>query len=301
MKSDLVSAVERLIAEQSVAWPKLAEGLEGLARSETRLENVGGRRILVRHIPHRIKSTTARVDRQSVAARPCFLCADNLDVEEKGIDFGSEFTIYCNPFPILEKHLTIVHRQHRPQRIEGQFGNMLHLAGALQDSFVLYNGPACGASAPDHLHFQACSRAIFPIQDEIRRRDGLVVRNFAPRVFVFQGANAGQLSEQLETLYGHLSRITRQDPEPMVNIAALFEGGEYTVLVFPRAKHRPGVYETGELTVSPGTIDLCGVFVLPVRGDYDRITSSDIASILDEVTLPKDAFDSVHEAMKGVE
>jgi hypothetical protein len=301
MKSELVSAVERLIAQQSTAWPRLAEGIEGLARSETRLERVRGRRIFVRHIPHRIRSTTARVDQQSIAARPCFLCAGNLDAEEQGIAFGNELTIYCNPFPILEKHLTIVHRDHRPQRIEGQFLNMLHLAKALDDSFVLYNGPGSGASAPDHLHFQACARTLFPIQEEISGLEGLHVPNFTPRAFVFHGDDEGRIALRLESLRRNLSRLTAQEPEPMVNVAAWFSQGEYVVVVFPRAKHRPAVFHSGELTVSPGTIDLCGVFVLPVKKDYDKIRSADIESILEEVTLPQDVFDAALLAMKEVE
>ena len=112
------------------------------------------------------------VDAASIAQRQCFLCPTNLDPEEQGIPFDSEFTLYCNPFPILERHLTIVHADHRPQRIAGQFGAFLKLAQALPDSFIIYNGPECGASAPDHLHFQSCSRAVFPIDRDILH-DGL--------------------------------------------------------------------------------------------------------------------------------
>jgi hypothetical protein len=153
MKSALVSDVDRLLAEQSLEWPLLKRGMQGLQDSQTRGEFVTGRTILVRHIPHRIKSTTAAVDAASISRRACFLCAGNLDPEEKGIAFGAELTIYCNPFPILDKHLTIVHAEHRPQQIEGQFGALLRLAESLPGFFVIYNGPQCGASAPDHLHF----------------------------------------------------------------------------------------------------------------------------------------------------
>jgi hypothetical protein len=160
MKSSLASAVDRMLAAQSVEWPLLARNLQGLRQSQTRSERVFGREVLVRHIPHRIKSTTAPVDAASVAARKCFLCPESLYPEQRGESFNRDFTIYANPFPILEGHLSIIHRQHRPQLIAGQVEALLELAAALPDSFIIYNGPACGASAPDHLHFQGCSRDV---------------------------------------------------------------------------------------------------------------------------------------------
>src|SRR5688572_6832025 len=262
MKSSLVSDVDRLISSQAVEWPALARGLEGLRNSRMRSERAFGREVLVRHIPHRIKSTTAAVDAVSVAQRKCFLCPANLDPEEKGIPFDSDFTLYCNPFPILNRHLTIVHSDHRPQRIAGQFGPFLRLAQALSDSFIIYNGPQCGASAPDHLHFQACSREVFPIEHD-------VLDGYIPRVFMLRGTELDPLVARLESLIAILSSVTGAASEPMINIAAYFSAPSWTVLVFPRGKHRPRVYETKELTVSPATIDLCGVFVVPVPGDYE--------------------------------
>jgi hypothetical protein len=286
MKSSLVSDVDRLISSQAVEWPALARGLEGLRESRMRAERVFGREVLVRHIPHRIKSTTAPVDVVTVAQRKCFLCPANLDPEEKGISFDSEFTLYCNPFPILNKHLTIVHADHRPQRIAGQFGTFLKLARALSDSFIIYNGPQCGASAPDHLHFQSCSREVFPIEHD-------VLDGYIPRVFSFRGRDLDAMVARLESLMVMLSRATHAISEPMINIAAWFSADSWTVLVFPRGKHRPRVYETKELTVSPATIDLCGVLVVPVPSDYEKIRGVDIEQILEEVTVPAELFQSV--------
>jgi Domain of unknown function (DUF4922) len=292
MKSSLVSDVDRLISSQAVEWPALARGLEGLRESRMRAERVFGREVLVRHIPHRIKSTTASVDAVSVAQRKCFLCPANLDPEEKGIPFDSEFTLYCNPFPILNKHLTIVHADHRPQRIAGQFGTFLKLARALSDSFIIYNGPQCGASAPDHLHFQSCSREVFPIEHD-------VLEGYIPRVFSFSGRDLDALVGRLELLLVVLSRATHAASEPMINIASWFSADSWTVLVFPRGKHRPRVYETKELTVSPATIDLCGVFVVPVPGDYEKIRGADIEQVLEEVTVPAELFQSVMKNLEG--
>ena len=167
----MIQQLQELFKRQARAWPQLARGIEGLARAQTRTVRIDWFDILIRHIPHRVGSTTAPVDRDSVARRPCFLCAGNLPPEEEGVQFEADFTIYCNPFPIVDHHLTIAHKQHGLQRIANQFGTMLDLAAALPGYFVIYNGPECGASAPDHMHFQAGSRAIASDREGHRRAD----------------------------------------------------------------------------------------------------------------------------------
>jgi hypothetical protein len=294
MRCGLVSEVDRLIETQAVSWPLLARGLEGLRMSQTRVEHVAHRELFVRHIPHRIASTTAAVDAASVARRACFLCAANLPPEEKGIPFDGDFTIYCNPFPILERHLTIVHNEHRPQRISGSIGAMLRVAEALPDLFVIYNGPECGASAPDHLHLQACSRDIFPIEQDAAGAEGFIP-NYARNVFVYRDSDLSRLERKIERVIEVLFNIAPRTSEPMLNIAAFYKDARWTAFVFPRGKHRPRVYETGEFTVSPATIDLCGIFVVPILANYERIRGTDIEHIFEEVTLPADAFE---QAMK---
>src|SRR5687767_41153 len=185
----MVQEIEQLFREQTRAWPALAKGVEGLARAQTRPVRIDWFDVFIRHIPHRATSTTAAVDRESVLKRRCFLCSGNLDPEQQGIAFGTDFTIYCNPFPIVERHLTIVHREHGPQRIAGQFGNMLDLARALSGYFVIYNGPECGASAPDHMHFQAGSRELFPIEKDTAGLTGPAVTGYVRNVFLFRGAD----------------------------------------------------------------------------------------------------------------
>ncbi len=292
MNFSLVSDIDRLLESQAGAWPLLARGLQGLRESQTRVERVFGRDVLVRHIPHRIGSTTAPVDAISVSQRICFLCPMHLDPAEKGLPFNEEFIIYCNPFPILERHLTIVNVAHRHQRIAGQFGVFLQLAEALPDSFVIYNGPECGASAPDHLHFQACSRTVFPIEHDIHS-------GYVPRVFILRDREAERLVSRLEALVEALRDVTEPMFEPLINVAGFHSRGEWSVFVFPRGKHRPRVFETGELTVSPATIDLCGVFVVPKPDDFRRIRGADIQGIFEEVTLPADPFEAVLARLGG--
>src|SRR5271155_47004 len=183
----MIHEIEKLFERQAQAWPQLAKGIEGLARAKTRSVRIDWFDVFIRHIPHRVGSTTAAVDRESVAKRPCFLCAGNLLQEEEGLQFNADFTMYCNPFPIVDHHLTIAHREHRPQPIASQFGNMLDLAAALPGYFVIYNGPECGASAPDHMHFQAASRALFPIAKDTAGLTSATVPNYGRNVFLLRG------------------------------------------------------------------------------------------------------------------
>ena len=158
---------------------------------------------------------------------------------------------------------------------------------------MIYNGPECGASAPDHLHFQACSRELFPIEKDAQQATGMVIPNFGRRVFLLRDSSGPALGARVRQLIGLLSEVTGKTPEPLLNIAGFYDDGVWTVIVFPRGKHRPRVYETGELTVSPATIDLCGVFVTPKAGDFDRIQGADIKSIFEEVTLAADPYETV--------
>jgi hypothetical protein len=228
-----------------------------------------------------------------VKKRPCFLLTRNLPPEEEGLAFDDNFTLYCNPFPILDRHLTIVHREHRPQVIQGSLASMLELARALPGYFVIYNGPACGASAPDHLHFQACSRKLFPIENELAAFSGSETPDYGRRVVILRSSERRALEENLSSYFNALSAVTRVQPEPLLNIATSWTDAGWTVYVFPRGKHRPQVFYTGELTVSPATIDLCGVFVVPVEKDFERISAADVRSIFQEVTLPEDQFNEV--------
>jgi len=269
----MLAEVNRLFEDQLAAWPALARGTEALRQARTKRVKGNGYSVFVRHLPYRIASTTAAVDRESLARRPCFLCAANLPPEEKGLRFNAELTIYANPFPILDRHLTIVHRDHRPQRIAGQLDNMAALAEALPDHLVIYNGPQCGASAPDHLHFQACAIEGVPIRDDVRQAQNGVIPNYARHAFVFHD------------IAGLKKAIGDADSEPMLNLAMFRTSGMLNAVLFPRKKHRPSVFYSGEFTVSPATIDLCGVFVTPVHGDFERITGQDVRRIYEEVTL----------------
>ena len=294
----MIHDLEDLFKRQARAWPQLAKGLEGLARAKTRTVRIDWYEIFIRHIPHRVVSTTAAVDRESVAKRPCFLCVGNLPPEEEGIQF-EDFTIYCNPFPIVEHHLTIAHREHGSQRIANQFGSMLDLAAALPGYFVSYNGPECGASAPDHLHFQSGSRGLSPIEKDTAGLTGVTVPNYGRNVLLLRGRDRSALIARMDRAIELLAETTGKRAEPMVNIAVFHERGEWATYLFPRGKHRPEVFHTGELTISPAAIDLCGILAVPLAKDFEKITGDAIAAVFCEITLPQAQFSEVAEQLES--
>ena len=295
----MIHEIEELFKRQTRAWPQLAKGVAGLARAKTRPLRIDWFDIYVRHIPHRMASTTAPVDRESVAKRPCFLCAENLPSEEEGVRFDGDFTVYCNPFPIVDHHLTIAHGEHGSQRIANQFGSMLDIAAALPGYFVIYNGPECGASAPDHLHFQAGLRGLFPIENDTAGITGVTVPNYGRNVFMLRGRDRSALIDRVDRAIALLAETTGKRPEPLVNIAVFHERGEWVTYLFPRGKHRPQVFHTGELMVSPASIDLCGIFVVPLAHDFARIAGDAISAIFREVTLPDDQFQEVARKLES--
>jgi len=227
------------------------------------------------------------------------LCAGNLPPQQEGIPFDSDFTIYCNPFPIVDRHLTIVHREHCRQHIANRFGNMLDLAAALPGYFVIYNGPECGASAPDHMHFQAGSRGLFPIEKDTAGLTDVSVANYARNVFLLRGRDRSALIHRVDRAIDLLAETTGKRGEPLVNIVTFHERGEWVTYLFPREKHRPEVFYTGELTVSPASIDLCGIFVVPLAQDFEKITGDAIAAIFREVTLPDDQVQEVAKKLNS--
>jgi hypothetical protein len=298
MAEPLVGAVERLLAEQAHAWPLLANGLAGLARAHTTWLYLDHTRIAVRHIPHRMGSTTAKVDAASIQARRCFLCLAHLPPEQRGIPFADEWMVLCNPFPILDKHLTIVHREHRPQRIGGRIEALLSLAEALPGFFVLYNGPECGASAPDHLHFQAADRARLPVVEWADRSEQPRLVAGPVRLMALGGRDRRALALDVAALAEALADATAKQPEAMLNVAAYAaDDGTLTVFVFPRAKHRPEAFHRGEILVSPASIDLSGVLVAPRAEDVAKLGPETVAALFDEVMLPAGLLQDVAHSL----
>jgi ATP adenylyltransferase/5',5'''-P-1,P-4-tetraphosphate phosphorylase II len=304
---DFRGLVEGLAEQQLATWPMLRDAVAGLARVEYKRVRVRGSEVLAQFNPQRIVSTAAKVDATTIKQRPCFLCVENLPPEERGIAFGADFVALYNPFPVLPRHLVITSRRHIPQTIEGNFGTLLDLALDLGgEFFVLYNGAACGASAPDHLHFQACARESLPIIPEIdtwERRslsknsgvESFTLNDYRLNALVARGNDRLAVYEWFERALRRLAEITRAESEPMINLVVTRDGGRWTVIIFPRSKHRPDRYFAegdAKLTVSPAAIDLAGVLVVPQPDHFSKITSRDVEELYAEVTLDNEVFDT---------
>ena len=318
-----VARTDALIEQQRATWPLLADGINALRAIETKRVPVAESEVIIQHNPKRIRSTAAAVDKTAIEKRPCFLCAENLPAEEKGLAYGAHLGIFCNPFPVLNKHLTIVHRRHVEQTIHGNFELLLELAADLgPDYFALYNGPQCGASAPDHLHFQACSREVLPIEQDLRAeitsdpahcdvceaqpRDLFELFTLAGcgrSVIVLRGNDAQEVALWFYRIVGEMPR-PEGHIEPMMNVICTYEKGIYTTFLFPRAKHRPAsFFAEGEarLIVSPGAIDMAGVIVTPRPEDFNRLDGAQVEAVFAEVSLDDERVNEMLEQLMNGE
>ncbi|WP_428939037.1 DUF4922 domain-containing protein [Fontivita pretiosa] len=318
-----------LLNEQKRSWKLLAENLKSLQAAQTRTYEFEASQVAdasasrapqaaVRFVvrtqfnPGRLSSVSAKVDPASVGKRPCFLCADNRPDEQLELPCGDEFVLLCNPYPIFPEHFTIVHRQHRPQRISDSFAAMLRLSQKLGRRYqVFYNGPRCGASAPDHMHLQAADRGHMPIDaeyDRIKRpllqcngASMFVDAGYLRRFISIESENADSVQACFTATYDALRRLTGDEDEPMMNLIVSHERGTYRAVVFPRARHRPSFYfgdDESRLLLSPGTVDLGGLVITPRRQDFDRLTAAHLAEMFQQVTVPPHAFAQLCDALK---
>ncbi|HEY3390224.1 MAG TPA: DUF4922 domain-containing protein, partial [Prolixibacteraceae bacterium] len=250
--------------------------------------------------PERIVSSSAKVDSKSIETRPCFLCKKNLPPLQRGLSFNDEYIVLVNPFPIFPEHLTIPNVSHIDQRIIGNLGSMLDLAAGLDDFVIFYNGPKCGASAPDHLHFQAGIKGFLPIEadflngkccSEVRRIGNVAISDwpdYQRGIITLKSEDNDNLIDCFNQIYCKLQLLQPDEAEPMLNILALFECGEWSLHIFPRTLHRPFQYfEAGEkqLILSPASVDMGGVLITPREEDFIKISETDVQSIFNQVCL----------------
>ncbi|MDD3077528.1 MAG: DUF4922 domain-containing protein [Paludibacter sp.] len=287
-----------LFASQIQDWPLAHTNFEGLKTVRTKSFSFGDYEVRVQFNPARMVSSGAKVDAKSIAERPCFLCKVNRPAEQAAVDFG-DYEILVNPFPIFPEHFTIPRKEHVPQQIKPFFGDMLELSRAMDDYLVFYNGPKCGASAPDHIHFQAGTKNFLPLVNDYHRlknthTDLLVtteqsqlfqMKNYGRTVYVIESGNQAAAIDAFEKLYRFFE--LEESTEPMLNIVCTFENGQWNVFVLPRKAFRPWQYTAEsekQLLVSPATVEMCGVFITPIEEHFNRITKNDIESIFEQVS-----------------
>lgn len=248
---------------------------------------VDGYKVVAQHNPARAVSSGAKLDKATIANRKCFLCAENRPVDQPNVAYNENFEILKNPFPILKKHLTIPLLRHERQEILPHFATMLDLSKDLPDFTLLYNGPKCGASAPDHMHFQASQYGLTPLDEKPLTEFDIVdgeISNFGRKCVVFEGSDKDTICKQYTELYNKLE-IKEDEWEPRMNVVAHYipSTNRWNVWVFPREKHRPSYYEQGRM-ISPGVIDMAGILVFPKPDDFEDVDETMIRQIYKEVS-----------------
>jgi hypothetical protein len=304
--------VHDLLERQKRDWKLLRDGCDALQSVRTRTIDLGDFEMRLQFNPARLANASAKVDAESIAGRKCFLCPAHLPPEQRHIPFGDDFLILANPFPIFREHFTIPHRRHVPQRIREYYATFLDLARALGERYTtFYNGPRCGASAPDHLHFQAGDKGFLPIEREYESLKGAPVAAsnevavFAAGstrrpFFAFESSNRQALIRAFGTFYESFGEIAPADDEPMMNVLAGFERDAWRVIVLPRARHRPSFFfaeGNARILLSPGLVDLGGVCVLPVERDFQHLTREHVVQMLEEVMISRDSFNRLKNAI----
>ncbi len=299
-----------LLAQQKTVWEQLARGFKSLDTVRVRKFRFDGFDLNVQFNPGRIISSAAKVDEKSIKERKCFLCVQNLPREQRGIAYGLNYLILCNPFPIFPEHFTIPHIHHVPQRIDDAFEVLLDLSEDLGKYYtVFYNGPKCGASAPDHLHFQAGNKGFMLIEDQhehFKRSFGAVLhRNTRSEItaiddglrrFITIETHSKHTAKSVfNSFYELLTDHSNTDEEPMMNIISLYDTGreKWRVLLIPRAKHRPSFYfkeGSDKILLSPAAVDFGGVLITPVEKDFNLLTGEHIKQMFKEVSLDPDEF-----------
>lgn len=291
---------------QLAAWPMARGNFEALKGVEVKDVKVDGMDFKVQFNPARIVSSGAKVDAASLAKRPCFLCEKNRPAEQYGIDRDGRFTILLNPFPIFPRHFTIPANEHTLQKIEGRMADMIALAAELPDYTVFYNGPRCGASAPDHMHFQAGNTdfltlpaALEDAEQKVVTTDGAsvlaLVDSLPLKLFVIDAANAEEGSRLFGALYAALP-VPEGEYEPMLNILAWATPAGVRVAVVPRKRHRPSFYGTeGDacMLISPASVDMGGVFITPRPEDFARFDADTVRRLLDELCLTTEEINAI--------
>ena len=312
--ADYANAAKRLLEDQKKTWKQLGDGYESLKNVRTKNFQFDGFRMKIQFNPGRYISTAAKVDEKSINERTCFLCPANLPEEQKGILCEDEYLILGNPYPIFPEHFTIPNIRHIPQQIKNNFPFMLKLVKDLSKYYVIvYNGPKCGASAPDHFHFQAGTKNFMPIVDDFHQlkneygellfeNDEITVSAIDDglrRVIAFESMNNEMLTTAFSNFYEIYSLFSVNNEEPMMNIISSYEEEfGWRVIVFLREKHRSSHYfAEGEnkILLSAASVDLGGVCITPLEKDFERMTKEKLTEILAEVSLNKSTFSFIKQ------
>ena len=313
-KADIMedSSISRFFNRQLEMWEDARHRFRDLKHVEVRQLSD---QLKVQFNPARIVSTGAKIDKHTLGERPCFLCERNRPKEQMTKQIDDHFQLLVNPFPILPVHFTIPATKHQPQSIYRHYGEMHRLLSLHSELMVFYNGPKCGASAPDHLHFQAGTSGVLPLQtnwqrlsrnltDVISLNDEekiSVLRDFLVPAFVIISKSEDSDEELFHRLYRSMP-MRGDESEPMMNIIAWRKGDEFVSVVIPREKHRPDAYfAEGEvqMMVSPGALDMAGLIITPREEDFSKINLDKATALLRECGISAEKMEAIVSNLKA--
>ncbi len=303
----LQNEVLKLISDQCVAWSLAKQNYADLSLVKQRIIKLGDLPFHLQFNPARMVSSAAKTDKESIVKRACFLCAQNRPNQQKGIKLNMNhdnchtYDILVNPFPIFKKHITIVDENHVDQRIQGRVKDMLELATQLTQFTLFYNGANCGASAPDHFHFQACLKGSIPSEEieankqffnlhELSASSSVWISNkeYMRSCIVLKSDCIDEIVNLFDKLYAYFISNGSTE-EPMMNILCSVESNQsYKLVVFPRKAQRPReFYAEGseQIVISPASVEMGGKLVLPRAEDFDKLNETHIKSVYEQVSL----------------
>ena len=312
-------SLDNFANDQLSLWPLARDNYRALKAAEVRTMSVNGLEVRIQHNPARAVSTAAKVDDASVRQRKCFLCRDNRPDCQISLKFdgrkGKKYDILVNPYPIFPRHFVIAMDRHCDQSIWKRYVDMLDFAKSRQGYAVMYNGPKCGASAPDHHHFQAVETGVLPLQCDVGNlfdamsgatggpsdsEDGVLeylssvkeadlfhYRRFAHGIFALRASTAKSMAKLFYRLLD-CAPLKDGDSEPMFNLVVWHTGTEYRSTVMFRDSHRSHHYFSGgpdHLMISPGCADMAGFFIAPQKEDVEKLSPELLSDLVSEVAL----------------
>ena len=313
-KADIMedSSISRFFNRQLEMWEDARHRFRDLKHVEVRQLSD---QLKVQFNPARIVSTGAKIDKHTLGERPCFLCERNRPKEQMTKQIDDHFQLLVNPFPILPVHFTIPATKHQPQSIYRHYGEMHRLLSLHSELMVFYNGPKCGASAPDHLHFQAGTSGVLPLQTNWQRLSRnltdvisltdeekiSVLRDFLVPAFVIISKSEDSDEELFHRLYRSMP-MRSDESEPMMNIIAWRKGEEFISVVIPREKHRPDAYFAegeAQMMVSPGALDMAGLIITPREEDFSKINLDKATALLCECGISAEKMEAIVSNLKA--
>ena len=313
-KADIMedSCISRFFNRQLEMWEDARHRFRDLKHVEVRQLSD---QLKVQFNPARIVSTGAKIDKHTLGERPCFLCERNRPKEQMTKQIDDHFQLLVNPFPILPVHFTIPATKHQPQSIYRHYGEMHRLLSLHSELMVFYNGPKCGASAPDHLHFQAGTSGVLPLQTNWQRLSRnltdvisltdeekiSVLRDFLVPAFVIISKSEDSDEELFHRLYRSMP-MRGDESEPMMNIIAWRKGDEFISVVIPREKHRPDAYFAegeAQMMVSPGALDMAGLIITPREEDFSKINLDKATALLRECGISAEKMEAIVSNLKA--